>query len=150
MPNPNPRHLWSVKFPTLDACRACKSQAHKHHADGLCAPCHSIANKKTVREAKYTKPMQDGRRVIDPKLHPEVKRIYNELQSYQKTANHFNISKRAAIFIIRPELYQAHKERVKLKQPWLKYYDTKKNRLYMRTYRAKKRKLGYIIPQTYQ
>lgn len=87
----------------------------------------------------------DGRRKLSDADYAEVKRVYNELHSYQKTADHFNVSKRLVIFIVNPEIYARFRLRNKQNQHWREYYDTDKRREYMRKYRAKKRKAGFMI-----
>ena len=90
----------------------------------------------------YTDPNDDGRRKIPKDLYPFVISTYKELQSYQKTADHFNVSKRLIIFIVNPQTLQALKARNKQIQAHKIYYDKDKRREYMRAYRAKKRRFG--------
>lgn len=95
-------------------------------------------------EKPYSNPLDDGRRKILPSQYAEVKRIYNELKSYQKTADHFGVSKRLIIFIVRPKTLKALQDHNKQNEHWRRYYSTEKRREYMRTYRAKKRSLGLM------
>lgn len=93
---------------------------------------------------KYTNPLDDGRRKILKSQYPEIKQLYSELKSYQKTADHYGVSKRTIIFIVRPETYEKLKHNNKLNEHWKKYYNKEKRKLYQRNFRAKKRKLKLL------
>lgn len=89
----------------------------------------------------YTAPEHDGRRKIPKSLYPRVIATYKELKSYQKTADHFGVSKRLVIFIVNPKKLEELKAHYRSIQHHKIYYDKDKRREYMRTYRAKKRLL---------
>src|SRR3990172_5636149 len=102
------------------------------------------------QEAKNYTPntLQDGRRKITPEQYPKIKEYYKEVKSQRKTAELFKISRRLIQFILDPDKLKHLQENNKKIKHHLKYYDTEKNRIYMRTYRAKKRQQGLMIIKT--
>lgn len=92
----------------------------------------------------YSEPLQDKRRKIHPKDHAQIKRDYNELKSYQKTADLWGVSKRLIIFIVNPDIKKRYSEYRKRIQSHKIYYNTQKRKMYMRTFRKRKRELGLL------
>jgi len=94
---------------------------------------------------KYEKPFEnaldDKRRKIDPKDHEQIKLDYQDLKSYQKTADKWGVSKKTIIFICQPELYAEFKRKRYLLKPWLEFYDKDKQREAVRDLRRRKRDL---------
>lgn len=96
----------------------------------------------------YTEPMQDGRRKLHPDEYKEVRKAYDELHSQRKVAKLFGVSRRLVTFILDPEKLKVQQRQNILNKHHLKYHNTEKRRLYMRTYRAKKRRFGLMIIKT--
>jgi len=88
----------------------------------------------------YTNLMDDGRRKIHPRQYEEIRAYYKEARSQRQTAKYFNCSRRLIVFILYPERLKTMQEYHKEIKHHRKYYNKDKNREYMRTYRAKKRK----------
>jgi hypothetical protein len=97
-------------------------------------------------EQPYLHEMQDGRRALSKKQKEEIRKLYKEKNhlSQRQLAKKFGVSRRLIVFTIYPERLKKLQEYQKNIKHWNKYYNTDKRREYMRTYRAKKRKLGFI------
>lgn len=111
-------------------------------AKGYCQYHYNLIVHPTQSFLPYNNLLDDGRRKITKDQYPAVKETYRQLKSYQKTADHYGVSKRLIIFIIKPESLarlKAHQKRI---QHYKIYYDKDKRRHYMRKYRAKKRALN--------
>lgn len=100
-----------------------------------------------LTELPYTEPMQDKRRKIDPKDHEQIKRDYQELHSYQKTADLWGVSKRLIIFIVNPDIWEAYRKKRIQNQVHKTYYNKEKWKHYMRKHRQNKRDAGLIVSQ---
>jgi hypothetical protein len=93
------------------------------------------------REKKYEKPLQDGRRKIDPALHNEIIEKKKTMTSPQ-LAREYGVSVSLIKLIVYPQRQKAMRERNKLK--WKEYslhYGKKYHAEAIKKYRAKKRKL---------
>lgn len=97
----------------------------------------------------FPRPEQDGRRKIMPEEHEQIKRDYQELQSYQKTADLWGISKRAAIFIVNPDKYKEFQRKRYEKKPWLDYYNREEHTKTIAKHRKKKKELGLYVRKSY-
>ena len=98
-----------------------------------------------LKELPYAEEMQDGRRKIPKSEHREIRRLYKSIRSTRKLAETYGVSRRTIVLILHPERLKKLQEEKKKKKSWIKYYDTDKQREYMRKYRAKKRKAGLIV-----
>jgi Zn-dependent peptidase ImmA (M78 family) len=88
---------------------------------------------------KYTNPMQDGRRKINPKLHDQIRERYKQIKSQRKVADEYGVTKNAIAIIVSPSRLKHYRDYCKGR--WKIYADKEEHRLAMKKYRDKKRKL---------
>ena len=89
----------------------------------------------------YTNPLHDGRRKLLPSQYEEVRQTYQQLKSFQKTADHYQVSKRLITFIVNPNSLKTLKEHNRKIEHWKKYYNKEQHTIAMRKYREKKKQL---------
>ena len=93
---------------------------------------------------------QDARRKLTDEDREDIKKMYLDgSSSYQQVADHFGVSKRTIIFIIKPESLQRSRENQKLRrQAGLEknYYGPE----YMRRHRARQKEINPEAWAAYQ
>jgi len=90
--------------------------------------------------------MQDGRRKLDPTLHPEIIRKYKTgLYSWNSLGKEYGVSKRLIGLIVNPAAKKREQQRNK--ERWHDYYihyGKEAHRIAMKKMRDKKRTLGLV------
>lgn len=95
------------------------------------------------RYKKYNTIEQDGRIKIPKSSYKEVRKKYKELKSQRAAARYYNVSRRLIVFILNPDKYKNQLRKRRKNKVHLLCYDREKQKIAMRKYRAKKRRLGF-------
>lgn len=98
-----------------------------------------------LKHFKYTNAKDDGRHKIDTETKKEIIATYRKLKSYQKTADHFSISKMSVYFVLNPDKLKSFQKKRNEAKPWKKYYSKENSTKKIQKYRAKKRLLGFLL-----
>ena len=97
----------------------------------------------SLAELKYTEEMMDGRRKLSADSKMEIRKKYeaggHSLLSLSRT---YGVSKKTILMTVNADSEKNWNEYNKGR--WALYYDKDKRREYTRTYRAKKRMLGFM------
>lgn len=90
-------------------------------------------------------PEHDKRRKILVADHEKVKLDYQEIKSYKKVADKWNVSKRTIMFICNPESLKEFQRKRYLLKPWMNTEkDKKKINALLADLRERKRRLGIL------
>lgn len=96
---------------------------------------------------KYTEEMMDGRRKLSADSKIEIRTKYESKQySILDLSREYGVSGCKIHTIVNPGLKKIYDANQKSKG--VSYYDKDKHREYIRTYRAKKRRLGFLDLKT--
>lgn len=89
---------------------------------------------------RYDNHKLDGRVKLNPNLHDEIRQKYaSGNHSWQSLANDYGVSKKLIGLIVNEQMAERQHEYIKGR--WTIYYSKEKQRVAMKKYRDKKRKL---------
>ncbi len=91
------------------------------------------------------KESDDGRRKIPTSMHGEIRSHYAHSGSQRDTAAAYGVSRRLIQFIVNPEQYESHRQRVKRTKPWLIHYHRPTHTKAVHAMREKKKLLNLKI-----